>query len=496
MELIIAGLIGFLILSYLYLTWNYNYWKKRGIPQLPNQIPGIGDMLNVVLQKRGTEFHLLDIYNKFPGHKVCGYYKFLTPALMVRDPQLIKTILISDFSSFHDNDFYIDEKVDPITAKNPFFARGSKWKTIRGQIIPSFTTAKFRTLFPLVRENFKYLNKYIDDHIGENIEVKDMASKFAIDNVASVAYGIDGGSFNKETQELYKFGVEAVDDIFDKPAYRLLITMFPKIARLLKIKMIPDSVVEYFDSLFKQTERYRQENNIIRNDFLQSLLNLRKESKKIDEQEYTYEHIIAHSLTFFVDGFETSATIATFALYELAIHPDVQDKLRDEFLSLSTTGSEIDYDTLVNLPYLDKTVSETLRKYSVLTLKRVCTKDTTLEIDGKQLLIERGTPVTVPAYSIHHDPQYYENPEVFDPERFSEESSASRHPQTFLVFGDGPRICLGQRFGLLQIKSLVYNVVSNYRIQCSEQTVKKLTLDEFFILPKSVETLWVKLEKL
>lgn len=85
---------------------------------------------------------------------------------------------------------------------------------------------------------------------------------------------------------------------------------------------------------------------------------------------------------------------------------------------------------------------ETLRKYPPIPgAPRVCTKDYT--IPGTNITVEAGTHFSIPIMGIHHDPEYYPNPEVFDPERFSEENKAKRPPYTHVPFGDGPRICIG-----------------------------------------------------
>lgn len=74
---------------------------------------------------------------------------------MVRDPELLKSVLITEFNSFHDNDFYIDEKVDPMFGKNPFVLKGDRWKVARNQLIPCFTTKKVNDYLV-----FKYLKLY------------------------------------------------------------------------------------------------------------------------------------------------------------------------------------------------------------------------------------------------------------------------------------------------------------------------------------------------
>ena len=65
---------------------------------------------------------------------------------------------------------------------------------------------------------------------------------------------------------------------------------------------------------------------------------------------------------------------------------------------------------------------------------------------GTKITIPKGTKVWVPVYGIQHDPNIYPKPEVFDPERFEDDAFASRHPMSYLPFGDGPRNCIGTFF--------------------------------------------------
>lgn len=96
-------------------------------------------------------------------------------------------------------------------------------------------------------------------------------------------------------------------------------------------------------------------------------------------------------------------------------------------------------------------LTETLRKYPpVPFLTRVCNKE--YRIPNTDVTLTAGTDVFISVLGIHKDPEYYPDPERFDPDRFSEENKKKRPGFTFLPFGEGPRICIGLRFGVMQAK--------------------------------------------
>lgn len=108
----------------------------------------------------------------------------------------------------------------------------------------------------------------------------------------------------------------------------------------------------------------------------------------------------------------------------------------------------------MTLPYLDMVVKETLRKYPPLPfLDRVAMHD--YGLPGTELVIEKGTPVYIPMLGLHYDPEYFPNPEKYDPERFTEENKHKRPAYVYMPFGEGQHNCIGKvaafRFFLFSI---------------------------------------------
>jgi len=194
-------------------------------------------------------------------------------------------------------------------------------------------------------------------------------------------------------------------------------------------------------------------------------------------------------------GYETTASTLSFCTYELALHPKVQDKLYAEVAAVADKNGNIDYETLVKLPYIDAVLSETLRKYPPLSrLERRVSENYTLGgEDNGGIKLYKGQVVEIPTFAIHHCEDYYENPEEFDPERFMPENRHKIKPYTYLPFGAGPRNCIGLRFALLEAKLSLSKLIQKYRFVRSENTDVPLKFKSSGLL--QVEKLMLKIQK-
>ena len=128
-------------------------------------------------------------------------------------------------------------------------------------------------------------------------------------------------------------------------------------------------------------------------------------------------------------------------------------------------------------------------------MTKVCTEPIELtDYKDKKVLIERGTPVIIPIYPIHHDAEYYSNPKEFQPERFSTENGGLKPFKdrgVFLAFGDGPRFCFGMKFAILEVKSAIVAILEKFEISLNVQSNDGFKCDPKFLFLVAQNGLWL-----
>jgi len=251
---------------------------------------------------------------------------------------------------------------------------------------------------------------------------------------------------------------------------------------------------QYFKSLVLDAIKYREQHNIIRPDMINMLMEARKSPEKSNNREWNDDEIVAQCFIFFLAGFDTTASAMCFAAHEIMENPDVQEKLIDEIDAVldKLDGQPITYEILQSMKYLDMVVSETLRKWpSGVGTDRVCSKPYKLKYDDKEIDIKIGDIAWVNIAGLHYDSDIFPNPEKFDPERFNDENKNNITPYNYMPFGVGPRNCIGNRFVLMEIKAILYYLLSEFKFEPCDKT--NLVLDEIGFQLRAKHGFWLKL---
>ncbi|XP_011164433.3 probable cytochrome P450 6a14 isoform X2 [Solenopsis invicta] len=480
---LIAIFIGVLSFAYIYYKYVvFNFWHKKGVFYVEPVVP-TGNITGK--EHVGVFFH--DAYLKYKGHRVFGTYTFFKPNLVIADLDLIRTVLTKEFQSFHDRGMYCNEKIDPLTG-NLFLMPGKRWRNMRVKMTPTFTSGKIKQMFAIMKECGEELAKHLENKakMRDSIEIKDILASYTTDVIMSTAFGVKSNCVQKPNNEYRIQGKK----VFDINYIKLALAMFaPQIMEFFSIPFTPQSVTDFYMKMFQEAVEYRQAHHIVRHDFMNLLIQLMErgyvdpedDKKTIDESsivnKLTMAEATAQSFAFFVAGFETSASTATYTLYELAQYQNIQDKVRKEIDEMLVKHGDLTYDAINDMTYLHKVINETLRKYpSLPILNRICTEE--IDLPTTNIRIPKGTLITVPVLGVHRDPSIYPDPDKFDPERFNVDKVKERHPYAYIPFGEGPRNCIGSRFGYLQMKIGLVSLLSKYKFKLHSRTPVPLNFSE------------------
>lgn len=364
--LIAAALLAtFFATIYLYVKNSYLYWKRKGIP-FKEPVFLFGNFKSSFLQTKQFGEVVADIYDG-TSEPFIGIYSGFQPALLVRDPKLIKDMCIKNFHSFENRVFTVEPGTDPM-ADNLLLQKGEKWKKNRTQFTPAFTSGKLKGMFDTIVKCGDSLDKYIEKYADTDkaVEIRDVFARFATNVIASVAFGIEIDCIENPNNEFRQYGQR----IF-KPSVRNILranvnVFLPKLSKLLGLRFVDKDIGDFMIDTVRQNLEYREKNNVSRKDFFQLLMQLRNTGKvqegdddwsakaSSNKKALTLEEIAAQAFLFFGGGFESSSSTMSFCMYELAKSPEKQQKAYDEIVTvLKQHDGQLTYDALADMKYVD-----------------------------------------------------------------------------------------------------------------------------------------------
>lgn len=446
----IVVLLGFL---YILNQHKHSFWIKRGFIQLEPKFL-IGDIGPLLTMKKSLGQFFQSIYVNHKEHRAIGIYMSYQPVVVVNDPILLQHVMVRDFNSFHDRPLPSDLEHDTLQ-NHLFHIAGQRWRDLRVKLSPTFTSGKLKGMFSVINCCGKVLEEYLEKNVRNGIDVFEFRELFARLNtsiISSVAFGIENDCVNEPDHIFRRMGAKNFEVNWRTIATTIFAIFVPaKLNKLIKFKITNPEVEKFVFSVVKQTVEYREKNNVERNDFMQLLIQLKdkgyvsvdKEEKDTDSVEQdvkklSFNDLAANVFVFFqagkselfinssenvsqtfILGFETSSSTLAFCLFELARNPEIQKKAQLEIdRALKASGqNDFTYDILSELKYLQYCIDEALRIYPIVPLLfRVCTEE--FKIPDTEMIIPKGTGIMIPVLGFHRDPDIFENPMEFRPERF------------------------------------------------------------------------------
>ncbi|KAF0294716.1 Cytochrome P450 3A31 [Amphibalanus amphitrite] len=464
--------------AYYSFTKNFDFWKSRGVSGPKPCLPWGNEV-----GKMFSGFFEMDnwLYYEHGGKKFCGLFEMHHPVLFVGDLDLIRSITIKDFDHFVNQR---DQFGAEFWKETLILLRDAKWKETRAVMSPTFSASKLKAMHQVTLDNAQNLAKYVEKQMAETgvVEVKDAFGRFTMDNIAACAFGVNCNSFTDPNSQ-FATNAAKIHSFHPLMIIRFLAETFLPYSIA---KYCPDYSVKigaFFGDVVMKTIAHREKNPSSTRDFLQLLMDTKdKDGKRI----LSDSSIVAQSSLFLIAGYDTTSTLLTFAAYCLAVDQEIQQRVQQEVDDAVERHGGLNYEAIMDMPYLDRVISETLRLYPpVARLERVCSKDYTLP--GTDIHIPAGTLVFLSVFGVHRDAELYPDPLQFDPDRFLPEVKEKRHPCAYIPFGSGPRNCIAMRFALFEAKIALAAMMRQLTLKPTPQTPPHpmpLDDDGFLATPK------------
>lgn len=344
------------------------------------------------------------------------------------------------------------EALSALVGEGLLSSEGDLWKQHRRIMQPLFSGQHFDHYAGIITNLTADYLEHWKPHAasGASVEFNAEMSRLTLSVVAKCLLDIDIG---KASQELLSAIVIGLDHVNESVETILPIPVWiptPSNLRFQRAKGLLDKIVG--DMI-----RERRKPGAAGEGLLSILV------KASDEQTgkgMSDQHVRDQVMTIFLAGHETTAQTLTWTIYLLSKHPDVMRRLRAEVHEVLGERTP----TLKDLPKLEYThqvIQEAMRLFPpVWMLEREAVKDDAF--DGYP--IPAGSVVTMSQYVMHRHPKYWENPEGFDPDRFSPERSAGLSHGIYFPFGAGPRVCIGNTFAMMEAQLVLPMIVRRYRI--------------------------------
>ncbi len=365
---------------------------------------------------------------------VYGFHIGLVPMILFNKPEHVQSILVELA-----DDFYKGRLMHKaFTGNGLFISEGEVHRRQRKLMAPAFQPRQIANYVDSIAHYGEQIQQKWND--GAVIDLNQQMIALTMSVIGKVVFDVDVFT---ETDELgaawgivFEYTTQILTSLFTPP----LSWPTPRNRRFNKaVQLIENRLQRMIDE--------RRNSPHTRNDLLSILLRAKDE----DGSEMSDRQLMDECATLLAAGHETTAAALSWTWYLLCQHPDVYQKVQrevDEVLKGRTPTAA----DLPNLPYCLQVFKETMRLYPPASgILREALHD--IEIDG--YLVPKGHNVLLSPYTLQRRPEYFPNPETFDPDRFTPEREKQIPRYAYIPFGAGPRICIGNYFALMEGQLLI-----------------------------------------
>ncbi|XWS70081.1 hypothetical protein CRYUN_Cryun03dG0018500 [Craigia yunnanensis] len=389
------------------------------------------------------------------------------PRLIIKDPELMKEVLANKQGHFQ------KPPLNPlilILSRGLATLEGEQWSKRRRMINPAFHLEKLKGMIFIFSvscgQMIEQWKEMASVQSSCEIDVWPELQKLTADAISRTAFGSsyeEGKKIFELQKELITLTIEAMQSLYI-PGFRFVPTKKNQ-----RTKKLDKDITSMLRNVIQRKEHGMRTGQAMADDLLGMLLQHNNQDALLENASgergvLKIEGIIEECKQFYLAGQETTSSLLTWAIIVLALHPEWQEKAREEVLQ--ACGKEPDFEAISHLKIVTMILYEVLRLYPpVIALYQHTKKETKI----REISLPAGVDITLPILLINHDPELWgDDAEEFKPERFSQGvSKASKDQLAFFPFGWGPRTCIGQNFANLEAKVALAMILQHFSFKLS-----------------------------
>jgi cytochrome P450 len=393
---------------------------------------------------------VLTKYTELHGDTFRFYLGGIREVMVTINPGVIQHVLKTNAENYHKSEIQV-KRMGHFLGKGLLTTHGEAWRTQRRLIQKGFDRKQLEALGSIMRDSLADSLQEFDKQAS--IGPVDIYPHLMKMTFGMVGRSLFGARLKNEDIDLISHTILTIQGFMVRQTIQPYLN--PWFAVSGELRKHEEMRARAFGILMDYIKRRRQESP--GHDLLQILMDARYS----DGEGMSDELVVSESMQLLVAGHETSSNALSWLLYLLSTRPECLDRIRQEFDAV-LGGSPLSYSDVPKFEFTTQVIQEALRLYPPFWMvdRMALADDRAGDVE-----IPRGSTVIVFVYGAHHSARYWENPESFNPERFTKANEKLQTPSSYLPFGLGPRGCIGGNYAMLQILMILSTVLGKYDLQ-------------------------------
>ncbi|EMP41501.1 Cytochrome P450 4F22 [Chelonia mydas] len=435
------------------------------------------------------------------SHSCLWWFGPWFPILRLFHPEAVKPVLLESVA-IAPKDYLFYGFLKPWLGDGLLLSNGPKWVRHRRMLTPAFH-------FDILKPYMKIFNQSTDIMHAKwrrlvasgstSLDMFGQISLMALDSLQKCVFGYNSNC--QETPSDYIAAILELSSLVVRRQHRLLLHcdfLYRLSPDGQRFRHACDTVHRFTADVVQR--RHQALSRLGREAWLKSkqgrtvdFIDILLLAKDEDGQDLSDEDIAAEADTFMFEGHDTTASGLSWVLYNLACHPEYQERCREEIKDLmrDKESEEVEWEDLSQMPFSTMCIKESLRLHPPVTaVSRRCTEDIKLP-DGR--VLPKGNVCLISIYGTHHNPAVWPEPQVYNPHRFDPENSKNQPPLAFMPFSAGPRNCIGQNFAMAEMKVVLALTLLRFALRLDESRPVRRKPE---LILRSENGLWLHLEPL